>query len=67
MVSEFAKLTYSVSEAALVLGISRSTAYECVHTGQLRSVQLGRRVVIPKSAIAELLAGPIGTSTSVPT
>ena len=65
MVSELAKLTYSVSEAASVLGISRTTAYECVHTGQLRSVRLGRRLVIPKSVIDELLAGPASASTSV--
>jgi len=52
------RLTLSVDEAAQVLGISRTTAYECVRTGELRAVRLGRRLVIPKAAIADLLAGP---------
>lgn len=56
------KLTFTVSEAALLLGISRTTAYECVHTGQLRAVRLGRRLVIPRDAIADLLAGPVSAS-----
>lgn len=51
-------LTFTVSEAARVLGISRTTAYECVRTGELRAVRLGRRLVVPKVAVAELLAGP---------
>ncbi len=50
-------LTVTVSEAAVALGISRSTAYECVRTGQLRAVRLGRRLVVPRDAITELLAG----------
>lgn len=55
-------LTLTVSEAARVLGVSRSTAYECVRTGQLRAVRLGRRLVVPRSAIEELLAGPATTA-----
>lgn len=51
------RLTLTVSEAAVVLGVSRSTAYECVRTGELRAVRLGRRLVVPRSAITELLAG----------
>jgi excisionase family DNA binding protein len=43
-------------EAAAILGISRSTAYECVRTGQIQALRLRRRIVIPESAIAELLS-----------
>ena len=57
--SELESLTFSVNEAARVLGISRTTAYECVRTGELRAVRLGRRLVIPKIAVVELLAGSI--------
>lgn len=56
--AETESLTFSVTEAARVLGISRTTAYECVRTGELRAVRLGRRLVVPKIAITELLAGP---------
>lgn len=54
--AESESLTLTVSEAARVLGISRTTAYECVRTGQLRAVRLGRRLVVPRIAITELLA-----------
>lgn len=47
--------TVTVEEAAEILGISRSSAYECVHRGELRAIRLGRRLVIPRSALAELL------------
>ena len=49
------RLTCSVGEAARLLGISRSTAYACARTGQLPVLRLGRRIVVPLAAIAELL------------
>ena len=45
----------SVSEAARVIGVPRSYAYELVASGQLISVRLGRRVLIPISAIDDLI------------
>jgi excisionase family DNA binding protein len=49
--------TMTVEEAARVLGISRSSAYECVRRGELRAVRLGRRLVVPRLAVEQLLAG----------
>jgi excisionase family DNA binding protein len=49
------RLTYSVIEAAALLGIGRVLAYELVRTGKLRTVRLGRRIVVPKRALDELL------------
>ena len=37
----------SVTKAARVLGISRTTAYEAVRDGTLRSIRIRRRIVIP--------------------
>lgn len=51
------RLTYSVSEAAVVLGISRGKAYDCVRTGELPSVRFGRRIVIPAAVVRRLLNG----------
>jgi len=48
--------TMTVSQAATVLGISRSSAYECVRLGSIPSIRLGRRIVIPRRAVDELLA-----------
>ena len=47
--------TVTVEEAAQMLGISRSSAYECVHRGELRALRLGRRLVVPRVALEELL------------
>ena len=48
-------LVLTVTEAGLLLGVSRSTAYELVRSGDLESVQLRRRVVVPVAAIAKRL------------
>jgi excisionase family DNA binding protein len=54
----------TVEEAAHVLRISRSSAYEltrvwrATHRSGLPVIELGRRLVVPKSALEELLARP---------
>jgi excisionase family DNA binding protein len=45
-----------VEEAAEVLGISRGLGYELVRSGELPSLRLGHRVVIPRRVVDELLA-----------
>lgn len=47
--------TMTVEEAAEVLGISRNLAYELVQRGELPSLRLGRRVVVPRAAMERLL------------
>lgn len=54
------RLLMSVEEAASVLGISRSYAYELVSAGVLVPVRLGRRVLIPISTIHELISRSVG-------
>jgi excisionase family DNA binding protein len=49
------RLTYSVEEAALLLGVSRNSAYEAVRKGELPTVRLGRRILIPRSRLEALL------------
>ena len=49
------RLVLSVTEAAGVLGISRALAYELVARGELPAVHLGRRLLVPKTALLELL------------
>lgn len=46
--------TVMVEEAAQMLGISRSSAHECVRRGELRALRLGRRLVVPRSALESL-------------
>jgi excisionase family DNA binding protein len=56
MEQQIERLVYTVEEAGRLLGVSRTTAYECVRTRQLPSVRLGRRIVVPRAAIEALLA-----------
>lgn len=49
------RLVYSVSEAAELLGIGRSTAYELVARGELPSVAIGGRRVITRPVLTEIL------------
>jgi single-strand DNA-binding protein len=58
MVMQVRRMTYSVEEAADILGVSKSKVYDSIRNGELRSVQLGRRLVIPCDEI-EALVGPI--------
>ena len=52
------KLTFTVTEAARALGISRGLAYEMVKTGELPSVRFGKRLVVPRRALEKLLEQP---------
>jgi excisionase family DNA binding protein len=49
------RLALTVTEASAVLGISRALAYELVARGELPSIRLGRRLVVPKVALLEML------------
>jgi excisionase family DNA binding protein len=42
-------LTLTVEEAAAPLGISRPFAYEAVRRGEIPSIRIGRRVLVPES------------------
>ncbi len=55
MASGDLRLVYTVVEAAELLGIGRSTAYELVARGELATVRLGRRVAVTRPTLAALL------------
>lgn len=50
----------SVRQAAELAGIGRTRLYAEIGSGRVRSVRVGRRRLIPASAIRELAAGPPG-------
>lgn len=52
-------MTVSVEEAAALLGIGRTLAYELVRQGKIPSIQLGRRVVIPLAGLDALIGRAI--------
>lgn len=52
---EDASLTVSISEAARLLGISRGSAYSYANSGELPTVRIGRRLLVPRSRLIELV------------
>jgi len=55
------RLTYTLTEAARRLGISRALAYEAANRGELPVCRIGRRLLVPRAALARLLEdGPPG-------
>ena len=51
------RLTVTVEEAAVMLGISRTTAYGCASRNEIPTVRLGRRLVVPLTRLAAMLDG----------
>ena len=51
------RLTYTVEEAGALLGIGRNSAYEGVKTGDIPSIKIGNRILIPKAALEVKLTG----------
>jgi excisionase family DNA binding protein len=56
------RLTVTVEEAASILGLGRSAAYEATRRGEIPSRRLGRRIVIPVPLLLEWLG--LSTSTA---
>jgi excisionase family DNA binding protein len=48
-------LTYSVREAAQLLGLSRNSVYQACLKGEIPSVRIGRRILIPKAKLRQQL------------
>lgn len=49
------KITYSVSETARLLNVSKHLVYEAVRQRKLKVVHFGRRIIIPANSIKLLL------------
>jgi excisionase family DNA binding protein len=48
--------TFTIPEAAVIVGVGKSTMYEHVKNGDVPCVRLGRRVVIPAHVIESMLS-----------
>jgi len=51
------KLVYTVNEVAEVLRIGRNLAYEMVRTGDIPSIRMGKRILVPGDGLKEMLGG----------
>lgn len=50
-----AKLAYRISEAVVASGLSRSTLYQLIGSGRLKSVKIGGRRLISGESLKELV------------
>jgi excisionase family DNA binding protein len=49
------RLTYDVKETARLLGLSRNSAYQACLKGEIPCLRIGKRVLIPKAKLEQLL------------
>lgn len=58
------RLVYTVAEAGKLLGLSRNLTYESIRMGQIPSIRVGRRILIPRAALIRLLEGNYSNNTT---
>ncbi len=46
---------FSVTQVAKMLGLSRASAYRAIDNGDIPSVKVGTRIIIPADALEKLL------------
>ncbi len=49
------RATYTIEEAAEILGVGRSAAYQAARCGDIPTIRIGRRLLVPKVALEQLL------------
>ena len=54
----------TVDETARLLRISRGLAFTAVRDGTLPSIRIGRRILIPRQALDDVIAGTRGPSAA---
>ncbi len=60
------RLTYTVQEAGDLLGISRGSTYSLVRTGQIPALRMGRRLLVSRVALEDLLGHALSPPTKDP-
>jgi excisionase family DNA binding protein len=54
------ELILTIDEAAAVLRISRQSTYEAARMGEIPTIRLGRRILVPRRALEKLIGAEIG-------
>jgi excisionase family DNA binding protein len=49
--------TLTVTEAAKALGICRNKAYEAARSGEIPTIKIGKRLLVPLAALERMLQG----------
>jgi excisionase family DNA binding protein len=56
MIEASERQTYDVEEAAKILGIGRNQAYDAVKRGEIPTIKIGKRLLVPKVALDRLVS-----------
>lgn len=59
------KLTISILEAAEALGVGRTAAYEAARTGEIPTIRIGKRLLVPIVALERRLIEACGLGTDL--
>ena len=51
------KITYNMDEVSVMLGLSRPTVWKLMHSGEIFTIRIGRRMLIPKEQFDKLMSG----------
>lgn len=51
--------TVSVEQAGKIIGIGRNQAYDAVRRGEIPSIKIGGRILVPRVALDRMLNGEI--------
>jgi excisionase family DNA binding protein len=61
------RLILTIDEAARALGIGRNSAFAAAHRGEIPTIRIGRRLLVPKVAFEKMLANCISGDVDVET
>lgn len=53
------RLTYTVAEAARLLGLGRNAAYEAAKRGEIPTIRMGRLLLVPKGPLHKLVGAEL--------
>ena len=60
MEAKIERRTLTVTEAAEALGVSRNKAYDAARRGEIPTIKIGKRILVPVVALERMLQGSDG-------
>ena len=59
MGNEITRRTCTIPEAAKALGIGRNVGYEAARRGEIPTIRIGKRLLVPLAALEKMLQGAV--------
>lgn len=59
--NDLVRETYDVPDAGKRLGLGKNAAYEAARRGEIPTIRIGRRLLVPKAAFNRMLAADAGS------